>query len=72
MTLLLGTLTRVDLRDVWSNESQDFTPWLAQEGNLSVLGTTLNMELELEAQEQALVRLVLIFYVQTQMTVLLF
>ncbi len=48
----LGRLERVDLRNIWATEAQDFTPWLAQEKNLKVLGETINMDLELEAQEK--------------------
>ena len=32
----LGCLERVDLRDIWSTEAQDFTPWLAREENLAI------------------------------------
>jgi hypothetical protein len=48
----LGRLERVDLRDVWSDEARDFTPWLAQEANIALLGEAIGMELEIEAQEQ--------------------
>lgn len=48
----LGRLKKVDLRDVWSKEAGDFTPWLAQEENLSLIGETIGLELELEAQEK--------------------
>ena len=46
-----GRLERVDLRNVWETEAQDFTPWLATEENLLVLADTLHMELELVALE---------------------
>jgi len=49
----LGRLTRVDLRDAWKDESQEFTPWLAQEENIKLLGDTLGLELEVEAQEKS-------------------
>lgn len=49
----LGRLTPVELRNIWSSEASDFTPWLAREENLSILGEVLGVDLELEAQEQA-------------------
>ena len=49
----LGRFTRVDLRDIWTSEATDFTPWLARFENLAVLGETLEIDLELEAQEKA-------------------
>ena len=49
----LGRLTPVELRDIWSSEASDFTPWLVREENLSILGEVLGVELELEAQERA-------------------
>lgn len=48
----LGRLERVDLRNVWTTEAGDFTPWLAEEDNLRLLGDTIGLELELEAQEK--------------------
>ena len=48
----LGRLERVDLRDVWSSEASDFTPWLAGEKNIELLGEAIGMELEVEAQEK--------------------
>ena len=47
----LKQLTPVDLSKVWETEPQHFTPWLAQEENLTRLGETLGIDLELEAQE---------------------
>lgn len=52
-TPLLGRLERLDLRNIWASEASDFTPWLARPENLSLLGETLGLELELEAQEKA-------------------
>lgn len=48
----LGRLMKIDLRDVWSKEAGDFTPWLALEENLTLVGETIGLELELEAQEK--------------------
>ncbi|HEY3283119.1 MAG TPA: DUF4268 domain-containing protein [Armatimonadota bacterium] len=48
----LAQLERVDLREAWLSEAQDFTPWLAQEASIALLGKTIGMELEVEAQEQ--------------------
>lgn len=47
----LKQLTPVDLSEVWETEPQHFTPWLAKEENLTLLGKALGIELELEAQE---------------------
>lgn len=48
----LSRLEEVELREVWPNEAQDFTPWLAEEENLSLLGETLGLKLELDGQEK--------------------
>ena len=48
----LGRLERVDLGTIWADEAQNFTPWLAKEANLAILGETIGVELELEAQER--------------------
>lgn len=50
---MLGRLRHVDLRNIWQSESAHFTPWLAQEENLSPLGETLRLDLQLEAQERS-------------------
>jgi hypothetical protein len=48
----LGRLEKVDLRDVWFDESRDFTPWLAQDANITLLGEAIGMALEIESQEK--------------------
>ena len=48
----LSRLVRVDLRNIWETEAQDFTPWLAREENLAVLSDAIGIELKLEAQEK--------------------
>jgi hypothetical protein len=48
----LGRLEKIDLRDIWRTEDQDFTPWLARDENISLLADTLGLELEVEAQEK--------------------
>lgn len=48
----LGRLERVDLRAEWTKEDRDFTPWLAQEENIALLGEALNMSLEVEQEER--------------------
>lgn len=49
----LGRLERVDLRLAWQGEASHFTPWLAQPENIELLGSTIGIELEVEAQEQS-------------------
>ena len=51
-TSKLGRLERVELREAWQSEPADFTPWLAEEQNLKLLGETLGMSLQLEAVEK--------------------
>lgn len=51
-TTNLGRLEKVPLREAWASEAADFTPWLAEEGNLKLLGEAIGLELELEAQEK--------------------
>jgi hypothetical protein len=53
MAAELGTLQRVELRDVWLHEEHHFTPWLAEVGNLAALSQTLGLELELVGLEVA-------------------
>ena len=48
----LGRFVSVELRDQWTDEARDFTPWLAQPENLVLLSDTLGIDLVLEAQEK--------------------
>jgi len=48
----LARFEKVDLRNAWESESGSFTPWLAQQENLKLLGDTIGIDLELEAQEK--------------------
>lgn len=53
MPPVLSRLTPVPLTEIWETEAQHFTPWLAGEDNLALLGETLGMELEHEATEKS-------------------
>jgi hypothetical protein len=48
----LGRMEQVDLRQIWTSESADFTPWLASPENIALLSDALNLELEVEATEK--------------------
>src|SRR5262245_58881846 len=52
-SLSFGRLESVDPRTAWLTEAGHFTPWLAQPDNLRLLGDTIGIELELEAQEKS-------------------
>lgn len=47
---VLGRLERVDVRTVWPNEAQDFTPWRAWSENITLLGEVIGLDLEVESQ----------------------
>ena len=49
---VLGRLSRIDEREVWSSEAVGFTPWLAQEENLQLLADAIHMHLVLESREK--------------------
>ena len=52
MNSKLGRLQKVELRDIWESESTDFTPWLAQEENIQLLGSSIGIDLVVEKVEQ--------------------
>lgn len=45
----LARIEKIDLRDVWSSEAANFTPWLQE--NIDQLGDALGMDLEVEERE---------------------
>ena len=47
----LGSIKKLEVRSIWQSESADFTPWLAKQENLAILGEALGLELELESTE---------------------
>lgn len=50
--LNLGVLQEIpDLRVVWPNEATDFTPWLARDENVSLLGSAVGMDIVVEESE---------------------
>lgn len=50
----LGKVEKLSIRDLWKNEEYDFTPWLAKEENIQLLGDEVNLDLEVEGVEQAI------------------
>lgn len=48
-----GQLEKLEPRDYWPNEAADFTPWLAEPGNIQLLGEAIGVELEVENTEAA-------------------
>jgi hypothetical protein len=48
----LGRLQKVELREAWTNEADDFTPWLALPENIKLLGEAIQLDLAVEAQEK--------------------
>jgi uncharacterized protein DUF4268 len=49
----LGRLEQVELREAWKDEAGAFTPWLAEEVNIKLLGDTIGLDLEVQATEEA-------------------
>lgn len=49
MTAEFGKIKKVDIKSIWKNEPQDFSPWLAD--NLIVLGELIGLDLELISRE---------------------
>lgn len=50
--IILDKLEKIDdLRTVWVHEAKDFTPWLAEDDNIAMLGDTLGLDLSVEQTE---------------------
>ena len=43
----LGKIIKVDLREVWPHEANDFTQWLAKPESLDMLGNEIGLDIEL-------------------------
>lgn len=43
----LGKLKKVEVREAWKHEANDFTSWLASEENLNILGDEIGVEIKL-------------------------
>ena len=53
MTKPLGKLQKVDIKTVWKTEYNHFTPWLAKEENIAILGEELKIDLEVIEMEES-------------------
>ncbi|MDC3308731.1 DUF4268 domain-containing protein [Crocinitomicaceae bacterium] len=53
MTKPLGKLQKVDIKTVWKTEYNHFTPWLAKEENIAILGEELKIDLEVIEMEKS-------------------
>ena len=50
----LGKLKEIkDLRKVWSHEALDFTPWLAEDDNLTLLADAIGLEITVDETESS-------------------
>lgn len=47
----LGKIEKLPIRGQWANEEYDFTPWLAKEENIQLLGDEISLDLEVEGIE---------------------
>ena len=47
----LGEIIKVNVRKIWAAESADFTPWLANDENIALLGKAIGLELEVDKVE---------------------
>lgn len=45
---MLGKLEKVNIRDIWKSEPSDFTKWLSDEKNLSLLSEEIGIEIKFQ------------------------
>ena len=64
----LGKLTKVDLREFWKHEALDFTNWLAEHENLTVLGDEIGLDIELIQTEAGVEGSVPIYWLRKKNT----
>ena len=48
----LSKITEIPPRKYWQSESSDFTPWLAEEENIALLGEAISLDLEVVSREE--------------------
>jgi hypothetical protein len=53
---MLGKLKKVELRNVWKNEATDFTKWLSENENLSLLADEIGIDINLLQTEASVGR----------------
>lgn len=51
VTTHIGSIRNVPLREVWPNEAQDFTKWLAEPDNLNLFGNAIGIEFDADEAE---------------------
>lgn len=51
MNSKLGKLNKTDLREIWKNEERDFSAWLAEEENLTLLSDEIGISIKLLERE---------------------
>ena len=66
----LGRLVRADLRTAWTSEPAHFTPWLAQQENLQLLGEIIASSSNWNLRRSPSARSQPTFYVKTQQQVI--
>ncbi len=48
---MLGKLEKIDLRDIWKHEANDFTKWLSEPENISLLSDEIGIDIQIISTE---------------------